>query len=462
VNVSVPRQADARMLTFNVAGERFGVPATLVREITRMPALTHVPHAPSSLLGLGNFRGVVLPVVSFARATGRPKGTETKVILLDTANPVALAVDAISTLETREKVQAIDTDALVRTDGARPASLTRRIARAASEALPRESEVALIAFLVGGQEYALPIGGVDEILTVSDAVTVLPHGDAVVVGSVAVRDALLPLLSLQRLLGLEGVSGRLRPRVVVTRIGKHRVGLVVDVMRGVIRVAESYIDPVPPVLARGTAEARIQAICRMDGGKRLVSVLAVEHLIREDLTARLLETGEAQTMAASPSDAGETEQFLIFRIAETDFALPIAAVVEVTAVPDKLGRMPKAPAFVQGFMTLRGKAVPVIDQSLRFIGMHSNGARRRVIVVQLGALVAGFIVDAVAEVQRIAITALSDAPDLGNSDTRVFDRVAMIDGEKRIVLVVSPQELLDRAERDLLSAIDEKTPADTL
>jgi purine-binding chemotaxis protein CheW len=80
-------------------------------------------------------------------------------------------------------------------------------------------------------------------------------------------------------------------------------------------------------------------------------------------------------------------------------------------------------------------------------------------VVRLGDLSAGFVVDAVAEVRSIAAAALSPAPELGGGDTRVFDRVAALDGDARMILIVSPQELLDRAERDLLSAISGKTPA---
>jgi len=78
---------------------------------------------------------------------------------------------------------------------------------------------------------------------------------------------------------------------------------------------------------------------------------------------------------------------------------------------------------------------------------------RRIVVVRLGEIAAGFVVDAVAEVLSIAVSALSPAPDLGGGDTRVFDRVATLDDDARMILIVSPQELLDRAERDLLVAI---------
>ncbi|MBI3186159.1 MAG: purine-binding chemotaxis protein CheW [Myxococcales bacterium] len=49
-------------LVFVLEGERYAVPIGKVREILRVPPLTEIPRAPSSLLGVMNLRGDVLPV----------------------------------------------------------------------------------------------------------------------------------------------------------------------------------------------------------------------------------------------------------------------------------------------------------------------------------------------------------------------------------------------------------------
>jgi purine-binding chemotaxis protein CheW len=453
-----------QLLTFRLGGQRYGLPAGRVREVARMPRLARVPHAPPSLLGLANFRGSVLPVLSFAALTGQPGGREARVILLDGAEPVGIAVDEVNALisgsgpET-DAVRQVEIDALVaaslggqatrRSQGMGSAAVT------AVTAVSRADEVPLVVFALGRQEFALPLGAVEEIVRLPEDVTLMPHGDAVVVGSTTVRGALLPLLSLEALLALPAAADRSRARVVVIRIGAHRVGLVVDAMHAILRVAESQIDPVPTVLSRGSAETRIQAICRLDEGRRLVSVLAVEQLLREDITARLLQSGKEEAMAEDQIQA-ISEQFLLFRIGDEEFGLPIAAVEEVASLPPKLTRLPKAPAFVQGVMNLRGNVIPVIDQVQRFGGTAATGRKRRVVIVRIDALQAGFIVDAVSEVLRIPVDALRDVPELGAEGTRVFERVANLEDEQRIVLIVSPRELLDRAERDLLAALGKK------
>lgn len=444
-------------LSFRAGDAQFSVSAALVREVALLPRVTRVPHAPTSLLGLGNFRGSVLPIISFAKLTDRPTSDERRVILLDTANPMALAVDDVSRLTDRS-TKLIDIEALTERDfGGNTARAARIVAHIDELDRGAIERVALVVFAVAGQEYALPIGSVEEVLRLPSDIALMPHADAAIVGSIAVRDALVPLLSLKVLLALPGSEDRSRARIVVVRIGAHRVGLVVDAVRSILHVDESDIDQVPAVLARGVAEARIQAICRLDEGRRLVSVLAVEHLVREDLTARLMQGNDA-TMAEH-HEVEATEQFLLFRIGDEEFGLPIASVIEVARMPDKLTPLPKAPAFVQGVMNLRGQVIPVIDQAQRFGGAEARGARKRVIVVQMGDLQAGFVVEFVSEVLRVPSDALRPAPELGGDETRVFDRVANLAEAGRMVLMMSPQELLDRTERDLLSGLQAKASA---
>ena len=450
-----------QLRSFRISGQRFGVPAGRVREVARMPRLARVPHAPPSLLGLANFRGAVLPVLSFASLTDQPRGREARVILLNGIDPVGIAVDEVNALVGRDDtaVREADIDSLVAAGlGGQAARRSHGMGSTATAtaAAPQAEEVPLVVFALGNQEFALPLGAVEEIVRLPAEVALMPLSDSVVLGSISVRGALLPLLSLEALLALPAHADRSRARIIIVRIGIHRVGLVVDAMRAIVRVAESQIDPVPTVLSRGSAETRIQAICRLEGGQRLVSVLAVEHLLREDITARLLQAGKEQDVMAEERGDAASEQFLLFRIGDDEFGLPIASVEEVAPLPPKLTRLPKAPAFIQGLMNLRGNVVPVIDQVRRFSGAAASGRKRRVIVVRIDALQAGFIVDAVSEVLRIPVGALRPAPELGTDGTRVFERVANLEQEQRIVLIVSPRELLDRAERDLLAALGKK------
>ncbi len=123
------------------------------------------------------------------------------------------------------------------------------------------------------------------------------------------------------------------------------------------------------MLTRGEGDAEITSICRLDHGKRLVAVLSPDRLFRSDLVRRVLsEQGPQSDAEASRTegDAMADEQFIIFRLGDQDYGLPIAAVDEIARPPERIARLPKAPAFVDGVMNLRGAAVPIIDLRRRF------------------------------------------------------------------------------------------------
>ena len=74
-------------------------------------------------------------------------------------------------------------------------------------------------------------------------------------------------------------------------------------------------------------------------------------------------------------------------------------------------------------------------------------------VVDVGGLKAGLIVDGVSEVLSAAPGELLPAPDLAGDEAGTFDRVVSIARDDRLILVVSPRALLAKAERDMLAAL---------
>jgi purine-binding chemotaxis protein CheW len=245
--------------------------------------------------------------------------------------------------------------------------------------------------------------------------------------------------------------------VVVARIGHGLVGIVIDGMKEILRLPDDAIDPVPAILTRGNAEAQIQGICRLEGGLRLVSVLSTDHLFRDQALIEQItsQTGKYHDMSTADGPSTGDEQFIVFQLGGEEYGLPIGVVDEVVRVPDTLTRVPKAPDFIEGVMNLRGRVVPVIDQRRRF-KFEGQGERRRerIVVVRIDEMQAGFVVDAVSEVLSISRDQLRQTPDLASDGSPVIDRIANLNVEGRMILLINPRELLDRAEKDLLASID--------
>jgi purine-binding chemotaxis protein CheW len=212
----------------------------------------------------------------------------------------------------------------------------------------------------------------------------------------------LPALSLRALLGLPDQLRTGRERVVVIRLGGRSLALVVDQISVILRATRDRVTPAPSLFNRGAGEARIDAVLRMPDGRGLVSILSPERVLADDRVARLLaDTQQKDETMATTASAAPRERFIVIRLGQEAYGLPIGAVDEVVRLPDKLTRLPKAPAYVSGVMNLRGRVIPVIDQRRRFAVEGEQARGGRVVVVTLGALQAGFAVDEASEILEV-------------------------------------------------------------
>lgn len=469
-----------RVLTFDVGGRAFAIDAAAVAEVVSTPPVTRVPQAPAALKGLANVRGRVAPIVALDRVLDDVgPSTGACVIVLSGESPIGLAVDSViamrdvaahgrthgatgELIETAEgPLRLLRLDALLSSTfgaGAGPASARRAAARVESPPAPvRSAELAFLEFRVSGQAYATPLDDVRDVSVAPAQMQALPGADAAMRGLVARRDRLLPVISAATVLGLPEQPRGPRARILAVAIGEAEAGLLVDEVRGVLRTTAARVDAVPSLLNRAAGEARIESIVRTDAG--LVSILPAARVLDEPTIAALLAEGAGRGReAATEEGSGAVQRVLVFRLGDETYGLPIEDVEAVVRLPDAITRVPGAPPFVSGVINHRGRVTPLVDQAQRFAAPGVGGGRRRVIITSLGDLTAGFIVDAVEQVVAVADEALQPTPDLAAGEGGVFDRVASIEHEGRLLLLVDPQQLLNQAERDVIQALLETSP----
>lgn len=495
-------QTTARFLTFRIDEQIYALPAEHVAEVIRIPVLAKVPQAPVALLGIANLRGTVLPVAGLRELLGKKSSVSAaaRAIVLDVGAPVAMVVDSVAALESAAVGQIDTRQNDVSAEGeekllgaialgadqrvakildirtmlekafarrARPVRQERKAGATARVQQPAEGAAAkaaqtLITFEVAEQEFALPLEVVREIIPSPSSITAVARAEDVVVGMTSVRETLLPLLSLRGLLGFRAAQvANGREKVVILQAGNTLVGLVADRARAVIAADADLLEPVPPVLAaRAGGESRIKAIYRGEGGTRLISILSPEHLFREDVMQRLKDTHAGEKTHATVSQGGGEREaiFLVFRLGDDEFGLPIDTVVEVAQVPEQITRIPKTPKFLEGVVNLRGEVLPVVDQRRRFeLPKLENPQGRRLVVVRTERHRAGLIVDSVSDVLRTSESRIEPAPELTDATTRLVRGVINVEESRRLVLLLDPTELLTRAEQGLLDAFQAKS-----
>jgi purine-binding chemotaxis protein CheW len=246
----------------------------------------------------------------------------------------------------------------------------------------------------------------------------------------------------------------------VLTLGGVSVGVVVDAVSEVLRVSKSGVDALPALLVREGNLAEITAICRLDNGKRLVSIVTARNLfghsvIKEALSAVNDSELEEDQQAKESDDAlDDDEQVVIFRLDKEEFGAPIASVQEIVRVPEELVRVPKAPSFVEGVINLRGSVLPVIDLRLRLgLKQVERTDRQRIMVFLISDVRTGFIVDQVAEVLKIPKSAIEPAPQLSKDQSRLLSRMANLEKQKRMVQLLDPPYLMERKELKALAAV---------
>ncbi len=492
-----------RFLTFRIEEQLYALRAADVAEVIRVPAMAHVPQGPPALLGIANLRGSVLPVAGLRELLGRKAATDSstaRAIVLDIGAPVALVVDSVAALETSTTEQVETHQKELSAEGAekllgafpvartnqvakildiktlleaafanlargkrteRKAGSLTRLAQVAAGASPAETQI-LVTFEVAGQEFALPLDAVQEIIPAPAAITAVARADDVVLGITAVRGSLLPLLSLRGLLGfLAARTANDREKVVVVKVGNTQVGLVADQARAIISADAAHVDAVPPILAARTGgESRIRAVYRGDEGRRLISILSPEQLFREDVMQRLTASRATQSTQATQTQTSTRQEsiFLVFRLGDDEFGLPIDTVVEVAPVPEHITRVPKTPKFLEGVVNLRGEVLPVVDQRRRFdLPILDKKEGRRLVVIKTERHRAGLIVDSVSDVLRTHDENIEPPPELTDVVSRLVRGVINLEKTGRIVLLLDPTELLTRAEQGLLDTFQAKS-----
>lgn len=148
----------------------------------------------------------------------------------------------------------------------------------------------------------------------------------------------------------------------------------------------------------------------------------------------------------------ELLQLVTFSIGEEEFGVNILKVQEINRTME-ITKVPRAPAFVEGVINLRGKVIPIIDLRSRF-GLASKPEDKdtRIIVIEINNVIVGFVVDAVSEVLRIpASTVEPPPPVVAGVESDYISAVGKL--KDRLLIMLDLDKILTTEDIDMLSAM---------
>ncbi len=151
-------------------------------------------------------------------------------------------------------------------------------------------------------------------------------------------------------------------------------------------------------------------------------------------------------------DAVEVLQLVTFRLGSEEFSMDILKVQEIIR-PMELTRVPRAPAFVDGVINLRGKVIPVMDLRRRFsMEPTEDTSEARIIVVELGGRTVGFKVDAVSEVLRLPVDMVEPPPSIvSGAEIDYIRGVGKLDD--RLIMLLDVEKLLTDGEKEAVGSV---------
>ena len=106
----------------------------------------------------------------------------------------------------------------------------------------------------------------------------------------------------------------------------------------------------------------------------------------------------------------ELLQLVTFSIGEEEFGVDILKVQEIIRTME-ITKVPRAEAFVEGVINLRGKVIPILDLRRRFkLPSKAHDKHTRIIVIEMNNMIVGFVVDSVSQVLRIPSNTVEPPP----------------------------------------------------
>ncbi len=153
--------------------------------------------------------------------------------------------------------------------------------------------------------------------------------------------------------------------------------------------------------------------------------------------------------------AAELVQLVICQLSKEEFGIDISRVKEIIRIPE-ITKIPQVPHYIEGIINLRGGIVPVINLATRF-GLSHEGTddNSRIVVLEIGNLVVGMIVDSVTEVLRMSKENIESAPEVIRSGVseKYIRGVGKV--EERLLILLDIDEIFQEEKRLELNNIED-------
>ena len=150
----------------------------------------------------------------------------------------------------------------------------------------------------------------------------------------------------------------------------------------------------------------------------------------------------------------EVIQLVSFELEGEEYGIDVLTVREIIRMP-AITTMPNTPSYVDGIINLRGTVVPIISLRRRFgLDERQEDRNSRILVMEVGESLTGFVVDAVAEVIRISSAEIQPSPAIAQGNAAQDCVTGVINHSERLLIVLDLNRLFSNEERAAFENIE--------
>lgn len=133
---------------------------------------------------------------------------------------------------------------------------------------------------------------------------------------------------------------------------------------------------------------------------------------------------------------------IVFQLADKEYAIPVSYVQGIEKLMH-ITRVPKTVHYVKGVINLRGVVTPIIDLRERFyLPVSPNEETTRIIIINIGDMEVGFVVDSANDVLDIPAASIEQQPEVvGSLEEDFISGVAKLD--KRLLILLHLNKVLN-------------------
>lgn len=129
-----------------------------------------------------------------------------------------------------------------------------------AETKPKEYH--LVVFSIGDEEFGVDIAQVREIIRLRQ-ITYLPKAPNFVEGVINLRGQIVAVINLAKRLGVPSKAPSNASRIIILEMGNNSVGMIVDAVSEVLKLAPDQIQQIPEFIETGVPQAYIYGVAKL-------------------------------------------------------------------------------------------------------------------------------------------------------------------------------------------------------